>query len=161
MPTRVVRPETKKLNISDGDWLLVKQRLNHGEQDAAFARRYIVDGVGPKANLLQQTGMAKVTAYLLDWSLTDLEEKPLVIRDQPIEDVESCLNAIDPESFDEILAAINAHEIAMDLQRAQEKKSRAGVTDVSAISESRSAPAGPSTTSEGSTSTTTRSSSTN
>src|SRR6185436_19581791 len=104
----------------------IKQRLNHGEQDDAFARRYVVDGAVTRVNLLQQTGMARVTAYLVDWNYTDLDEKPLVIFRQPIETVEAALRSIDPASFDEILATIKAHEEAMDLAIAAKKKTPPG-----------------------------------
>jgi hypothetical protein len=39
--SRYVVPETKTLTISNGDTLVVRKRLNRGEQTAAFARRYI------------------------------------------------------------------------------------------------------------------------
>jgi hypothetical protein len=141
MPTRVVRPDTTKLTISEGDWLLVKKRLNHGEQQEAFARRYISDALGNRVNL-RLAGMEKVTAYLLDWSLTDLEEKPLVIRDKSIEELESALNAIDPDSFAEIRAAIEAHEVAVATARAEEKKVPGGSSAADPISPSPSAAAG-------------------
>lgn len=141
MPSRVVRPETKTLSISGGDWVLVKKRLNHGEQQASFARRYLADAGGHRVNL-QLVGMEKVTAYLLDWSLTDLEEHPLVIKSQPIETVEAALNAIDPESFVEIRDAIEAHEVAMALARAAEKNDPGGEKESPAISPSPDAAAG-------------------
>lgn len=150
MPSRVVRPETKTLSISDGDWLLVKKRLSHGDQQEAFAHKYISDVFGQRVNL-RLVRMDKVTAYLLDWSLTGLDEKPLVIKGQPIEVVESALTLIDPESFDEIHAAIEAHEQAMATERANAKKNMAGATASGAISPSPSEPAGPSTRSEPST----------
>ncbi len=142
MASRVVRPETQKLEISGGDWLLIKKRLNHGEQDDAFARGYVVDGDRTRVNLLQQTGMKKITAYLLDWSLTDLDEQQIVILKQPVETVEAALRSIDPESFDEILAAINAHEQAMDRAAAAKKKIPSGDGASAAISPSPSAAAG-------------------
>jgi hypothetical protein len=144
MPSRVVRPETDKLPISDGDWVLVKRRLNHGETQKMFARRYLSDAFGNRVNL-ELAGMEKVTAYLLDWSLTDLEDKPLVIRDKSIDEVESAINAIDPESFAEIRAAIDAHELAQAIKRAEEKKLRAGAHASSPTSPSPSAVDGGST----------------
>jgi hypothetical protein len=145
MPSRVVRPETTKLSISGGDWLLVKKRLTHGEQQAAFARRYVTDVEGAKVNLLQHTGLALITSYLLDWSLTDLEDKPLGIRGEPISVVEAHLNAIDPGSFDEIRDAIRAHEAAMDAERDAQKKIHGGEPASSPISPSPSDAIGSST----------------
>lgn len=139
MPTRVVRPGSWKIEISGGDWLLVKKRLNHGERQDAMARRYITDVFGTRVNM-RMAGMELVTAYLLDWSLTDLEEKPLVIRGQSLEVVEAALNAIDDDSFAEIKRAIEAHDDADALARAEEKKSRDGATG-SAVTSPSPAPA--------------------
>lgn len=141
MSTRVVRPETARLTISRGEWLLVKKRLNHGEQQDAFAYRYTSDVLGTRINL-RRTGMEFVLAYLIDWNLTGLDDKPLVIAGRPIEDVEAALMAIDPESFQEIKTAIDQHVEAMAAAREQEKNARDGGKDESAISPSPSAVAG-------------------
>lgn len=123
MASRVVRPETKTLAISNGDWLLVKKRLNHGERQDAFARRYVSEGAGisgVRVNL-RKFGGEKITAYLLDWSLTGLDDKQMIIRDQPVEVLEAFLNAIDENSFKEIADAIDAHEVTMIAEREAEK----------------------------------------
>lgn len=122
MRSRVVRPETERLTISDGDWLLVKKRLNHGESTEAFARRYLTAADGTTAINLLSVGTARMLAYLLDWSLIDLEGKQIVIRDQPVHVVASALNALDEDSVNEIDLAIAAHERAMDAERAAQKK---------------------------------------
>lgn len=147
MASRVVRPETLTLQISGGDWLLVKKRLNAGEQRAMFARMYLagIDGL-LRANPLQH-GLAQITAYLLDWSLTGPDDAQIVIRDKPIEVVAAALDALDPESFGEIRLAVEAHEEAMSKAREQEKNGRDGVKESSAISPSPSAVAGLSTAS--------------
>lgn len=135
MPSRVVGIASRKLAISGGDWLLVKDRLNHGEEQEAFARRYLATEFGHRVNL-RAAGMDLVTAYLLEWSLTDLHEQVIPIRGQPTDAVESALNAIDHESFAEIHAAIETHIAAMAAARAQEKKLSAGATASSVISPS-------------------------
>lgn len=155
MASRVVRPETKKLNLSDGDWLLVKKRLNHGEQQAAFARRYVSDVLGNRVNL-KLVGMETVTAYLLDWSLTDLDDQVIPIRGRPLEDVEAALNSFDPTTFAEIRDAIEAHEKAVALALAEQKKTiPAGESESSPTSLLPAPVAGPSTSSDPSTLTTT------
>lgn len=143
MGSRIVRPDTTRLTISNGDWLLVKKRLNHGERQAAFARKYITEGTVARLDL-RRMGMDQVLSYLLDWSLTDLEEKPLVIRGQPPDVVESLLNMIDDESFDEIALAITQHEEAMAKEREQEKKLQGGSSPVPSTSASPSTVDGPS-----------------
>jgi len=143
MGSRVVVPKTVRLQISQGDWLLVKERLNAGEARAQF-KRIVESNEAGKAPKLDSTevGMSRVLAYLLDWSLTDPKGSPILIRDQPESTVKAALNSIDLESFSEILKAITAHEEAMDAQRAAEKNSQDGETTSSATSPSLNALAG-------------------
>jgi hypothetical protein len=147
MASRVVRPETKRVTISDGDWLLLKKRLNHGEQQEAFARKYVADVVGSRLNL-RLVGMDRVLAFLVDWSLTGLDDQVIEIRGKSADEVEAALNSIDPQSFAEIKTAVEQHELAMDVERATVKNAKAGENGSAAISPSPSAAAGPLTTSE-------------
>jgi hypothetical protein len=144
MAPRFVRPETTKLDLSDGDWLLVKRRLTHGEHRAAYARMYVWKDGELRADPLH-TGIAMVVAYLLDWSLTDEAGKPVVIRDQSADVVDATLRALDHDSFVEIKTAVDAHEEAMLAEREAEKKTRKPALTVAAISPSPSAAAGAST----------------
>jgi hypothetical protein len=146
MASRVVRPETQTLQISGGDWLLVKKRLNHGERQEAFARRYISDIFGQRVNLAL-AGMDPVLAYLVDWSLTDLDGHVIPIRGKPYDERVTALNSIDGESFAEIRTAIEVHEAAMTSAREVEKNGQDGAKESSAISPSLASVAGDSTTS--------------
>jgi hypothetical protein len=144
--SRVVRPDTDVLEISNGDTLTVRRLLNHGEQTAAYQRMYIAGVDGQlRANVLQ-TGMALVTAYLLDWTLVDLDGKPIPIAGKPIEDIESALNAIDHQSFLEIKEAIEQHERKVLKGRAAGKLHDGGPTSPG-TSPSPDAAAGDTTTS--------------
>ena len=150
MPSRVVRPLSRRIQISGGDWLLVKDRLNHGEQQDAFARKYVANVFGGHAVNLRAQGMEKVTAYVVDWNLTGLDDQVLPLRTEGELDLvvmAASLNSIDPESFAEILAAIEMHVTAMDQARAEEKKLQAGATASSATSPSPAPVTGPSPTS--------------
>lgn len=133
MRSRMRRPETVRIDISDGDYLIVKKHLTAGEQRGMFARmiRDERDTVNPL-----KVGMSQILAYLLDWSLIDLDGKPVKIADQPESAVQAALDAIDVESFDEILTAIKQHEAAMKAEREKEKKQRDGGHESSAISPS-------------------------
>jgi len=127
--SRFVRPETVKLDLTDGDWLLVKRRLTAGEERHAFARILKQTAVGERMALdFEQTGLAKIVAYLLDWSLVDDTGAAVVIRDQAPATVEAILLNLDPASFAEIFNAITAHETAQLDALDAEKKSQAGVT---------------------------------
>jgi hypothetical protein len=126
MASRFVRPDTTKLTLADGEWLLVRRRLSSGEQRAAFARLYLagVDGalhVNPLA-----IGIGQVTSYLIDWSLRDDDGAKVEIRGLSMEELTSVLDTLEPEAFGEIREAIQAHELAMIAERADAKKNPAG-----------------------------------
>jgi hypothetical protein len=124
--SRIVRPDTKRLDISGGDWLLVKQRLNAGEQRRAYARIYRDAGGGRLQVDPLQTGIALVLSYLLDWSLLDEAGKPIAIMDADDETKLAALDAIDYDSFVEIKDAIEAHQNANEAEAAAKKKIRSG-----------------------------------
>lgn len=158
--SRFVKPVPVTLTLSNGDTLTVRKRLNQGERQAAFKRMYDTGVNGnPRVETLQ-VPMAMVTAYLLDWSITD-DGKPVVIADKSIDELESILNALDPDDFSEIKNAIDVHVTAMEQAREKEKNSPGGGTESSAISPSRKRSAGAMAGSKNLTLTSTTSSSTN
>jgi len=127
--SRFVIPETIKLEISQGDWLLVKRRLTAGEERHAFARILKPTTIGEKLALdLERTGLQKIVAYLLDWSLEDHQGRIVAVRDQPADVVERAILDLEPSSFQEIHAAIVAHETAQAVALEAEKKARDGAT---------------------------------
>jgi hypothetical protein len=140
--SRFVRPDTTTLTLKNGDTLVVKKRLNNGERRAEFARMYLagVDG-RLKVNLLE-TGMAKVVAYLLDWSFADEGGKKVEIAGLSQDDLAARVDALDEDSFTEIKEAIEAHEIAMTEAREKEKNDQGGESTSSAISSSPAPTAG-------------------
>lgn len=135
MASRFIRPDTDTLTISQGDTLVVKRRLNAGERRQMFAEMYRESLDGRLRFNPVTTGISRVLAYLVDWSLKD-EGKPVVIRDQPTSVVAAALDGLDPDSFTEILAAIEAHEDRMTTAREQEKNGQDGATESSATSPS-------------------------
>lgn len=151
-----VRPETVRLELSDGDWVLVKRRLSIGEIREAQAlglqfddrlERWILD---PK-----RTGVIDVVAYLVDWSF------PLPIAHAPRLEVLAAVEALGLEEFLDVQRAVVAHERAEEARRTAEKKTPRGAAASSPTSPSPGAAAGPLTTSAPSTPTNTPSSATN
>ena len=134
MPIRFVRPDTTVLPLPGGDAIIVKKRLTNGEQRAQFARAYQADGEGRLRVNLIETGMALVTAYLIDWRVTADPEATL--RGLSLDELTTMLNNLEPASFTEIKEAIEQHELAMLAERAAEKNVPAGETNTSAISPS-------------------------
>lgn len=123
--SRQVRPETDTLPLSDGDWLLVKKRLNAGEQRKQFSRMYRDTTVGRVLDPVQMS-VALILAYLLDWSLVDDKGNRIPIADKSEDDVIAALDSIDFESYQEIRNAIEAHEEAMQAERDAQKKIQSG-----------------------------------
>jgi len=138
---RVVRPQEVTLPLSDGDWLRVKKRLTAGEAREQFAR-IVKDAPGGERPTLSsmQVGISRILAYLLDWSLTDDKGVVLPLRngrgELAVDVMTASLNSIDPDSFGEILKAVEDHEEAMDKEREAEKNGTGGVNESSAISPS-------------------------
>lgn len=142
--SRVVRPDQATLQISGGDWLLVKKRLTHGEVAEASALRYEADPDHPGMHRtnIRLIGLVPVLIYLLDWSLVDLDGVVIPIRGKSPIEIAQALDSLDDESVDEIKAAILAHEQAMDAERAAVKNGQDGANESSAISPSPNTTAG-------------------
>ena len=131
MGSRVRKPESDVIDISQGDRLVVKKYLTAGEfrellrastkpvalDAAAAARGDLAMEIDPT-----ESGVAMVLAYLLDWTFTDSDGRPLVIHDQPRGVVRAALDMIDAESYMEVQRAIQMHDRAMKVALAEEKK---------------------------------------
>lgn len=162
MSIRMRRPETVRLEISQGDWLLVKKHLTAGEQRAMFARMMSDSANGEERRIDRlQVGVAKILAYLLDWSIQDSEGNQVVIADQPADVIASAIDNLDTDSYAEIKDAINAHEAAMDAELGKEKNAKDGGKGSSATLPSAARSAGVMKTSKNSQPTSTASSLTN
>jgi hypothetical protein len=136
--SRFVTPDTQTLQLSQGDTLVVKKRLNAGERRQMFSAMYRETAAGAlKVNPIK-TGLSTILGFLLDWSFRDDAGKPVVIRDQPPEVVTAALDALEPESFEEVLRAIEAHEAAMTAEREQAKNAQGGGKQLPVISPSPS-----------------------
>ncbi len=135
MASDFVVPRVDRLTLSGGRWVDVKHRLNAGESRRVYGRmvKEMEAGVRPKLNP-EMVGLTRMAEYLVAWSLTDGRDRV------PIS--EAAINSLDPDLFNEIAAAIDAHEERVDAERAAEKNGRDGVSTSSAISPSPSVAAG-------------------
>ena len=132
MSIRYRNPETVKLEISHGDWLLVKKHLTAGESRRMFASMLDPSGGVAPVNV----GMSKLVAYLLDWSIDDANGKRVVIADKSDAEKTAMLDNLPAEDFKEILRAVEAHERTVDEERAREKNFPDGESASSPISPS-------------------------
>lgn len=133
------KPETRRIELSGGHWMLVKKHLNAGEQRNVYAGSIaggmLVQGEKPKIDP-KRVGIAQIVEYLLDWSIPNVDGSVIPIRDKSAAEVEVALNAIDGEDLMEIQTAIQKHDADMEAERAAEKNGQAGVTTSSATLES-------------------------
>jgi len=135
MSSRIRRPETLRLPLSRGDWIVVKKHLTAGETRRVFRRMIRKGATGDEIDSLQ-VGLSKMVVYLVDWSITDADDQPVIIRGQTEDVVADVLEMLDVESFAEILKAIETHERTMELEREDEKKTGNGSSRLEAISPS-------------------------
>src|SRR5262245_47567749 len=106
MGSRFVTPALTTIPISQGDTITVRARLTAGERRAMYSRMYYPETtkVDP-----MRVHLAVLTAYLVDWSLTDDEGRRVPIEGLPVAELETVINALDPESFTEIAEALDTH----------------------------------------------------
>lgn len=142
--SRFVQPETARLELSRGDWLVVRKELNAGQHRRMLARfmkpaSFTTSTTGRDAALqvdqLEAT-RSTILAYLLDWSLVGPDGTPVVIRGKPVEDIGDALDALDIDSFTEIRVAIEAHAERVALDREVLKANPFGATVSNSTSES-------------------------
>jgi hypothetical protein len=148
------KPEPCRLPLSDGQFVDIKRRLNHGETEDMYAR---ISPYGVGVNR-REVRTAKIAAYLLGWSLTrDGKPVPMTPLGGDMDEQEriDTIRGLDPDRAAEIHKAIEAHEDAEAAARAALKKTPGGTPAGEPISSSHSAPAGASSGSVPSTSTTT------
>jgi hypothetical protein len=130
--SRFVRPSSKTLTLANGDTLLVRTRLNAGEERRSLTRMYFITPEGERTLNPLQVGMATIVAFLIDWSLCDDTGARVEIRGLSPDDLEAVLDNLDPDDFKEIKDAIMAHERAMIVERDAEKKRKDGASGSSA-----------------------------
>jgi|SRR5215831_5147967 len=137
---RFVQPTTRRLELSEGDWLLVKTRLTAGERRDAWSRMVITAPDGTRSINPHMVGLATILAYLVDWNITDPTGRIVPLRpldgQDPMVVATAALDHLDPESYDEILQAVKRHELQMIAEREAEKKTRRGDPMSSATSPS-------------------------
>jgi hypothetical protein len=157
--SRFVEPAEVRIPLTGGDYLIVKGSLNTGDTLDMFARMYrapapavcascgaIGELAGDAAKPDQvdplQVGIATVTAYLIDWSLTDPAGRIVSVRDQPIGVVTAALRGLEYADYQEVLTAIQAHERTLEAARAEKKTRRDGPIASDPASRSLAAVAG-------------------
>jgi hypothetical protein len=125
--TRIVVPDVVVLPLSEGDQLTVKAQLSSGEERRMIRRGVSYGADGARTFDPVEAGVAKIVAYLLDWTVRGPDGKIVPIRDQAPAIVEAALDMLDSDSYTEILRAVEAHETKQAEARAAKKKTPLGV----------------------------------
>lgn len=110
---RFVKPESHRLTLSEGDWVEVKKRLGILDDkriESALVRsaQSARGMIGPNVNAkdveirldTSEAYMTKLKTYILDWSLEDEKGKRVPVT-------ESAIEALDPDTAEEIVTALN------------------------------------------------------
>jgi hypothetical protein len=139
---RFLRPDLTTLPLSDGETIRVRNRLSAGEQRVYFARKYLINAEGKATVNVFQHGLALVTAFLVDWSARDDSGAKIEITGISVDDLTAILDRLDPDSYQEILDAIQAHVERQDAARAEKKTIPGGAPPLSPTSPSPSVAAG-------------------
>lgn len=107
---RFVSPETARIEIGDGDHVVVKQRLTVGEFHRA---RRLADDVG--------SSVAFVAIYLVDWSFVDEKGVSVELGETDAEKA-AAVNNLSLEDFNALDVAIGKHAKAVSAVEDTKKK---------------------------------------
>jgi hypothetical protein len=104
----IVRPETVRVTLADGEWLELAKELTAGEYRDMVSAQFqdMTAGETPSLNL-KQVGMSRILAYVKDWSFVDFKDGPLPIT-------EEWIRKFDQGTFAELLGAVNKHDDDID-----------------------------------------------
>lgn len=141
MSRRYRNPETERLEISEGDWLLVKKHLTAGESKQMFRRMLDPSGGVDPVNV----GTSKLVTYVLDWSIDDQSGKRVPLMDQSDDAKAAAFDNLPEDDYQEILRTIETHMTKMSAERSAEKNARSGETTSSLHSTSVNISVGPTT----------------
>lgn len=117
------RPYTH-VELSDGDWVNIKNKLNSGEAGELYDATYRSNvGSGDRSTTREMKmsvfNNTRILLYVLEWSFIDDEKKPLAVSIETI-------RALDTETTEELHEAITTVEVEQT-RLENEAKRAAGV----------------------------------
>lgn len=112
--------------VKDGHYVDVKKQLNAGEAHRVFTRQLRPQGIGESSLVdLDSVYTSKLVAYIVGWSLTDPQDKPVPFS-------EAALDNLDEVTFLEIRAAVEHHDESVEAARTHRKNNQGGGNESSA-----------------------------
>jgi len=124
----VVRPDTTRLALKEGDWIEVKKHLTAGEKARLSGAG--LEGVrgfeGAQRNRTielnyERLELARIEAYVVKWSFIGLDDAPLKVTPESIA-------SLTQEIAKEIDEALDLHVKAMDAEKNGEAPKAEGGT---------------------------------
>lgn len=103
---RFITPATARLDLSDGDWVEIKEQINYGEAQrlSGAMLRTVKTAAGDNEVGVDfaRYAVLKLQTWLVDWSFRDEADKPVPLSPAAIEN-------LDPEAAEAINDAIDRH----------------------------------------------------
>ena len=113
-----VEPDTISLDLSDGNWIEVKTELSFGEEQRIVGK-VLAARTSDDGTVWQSYKVLGFLTWIVDWSLTDSEDKPVSVSKSAIENLRGPI-------AEEIDTVLNAH-IEKVRDAASDEKKRRGV----------------------------------
>ena len=115
---RFVEPSTVRVDLSDGDWVEIKERLSYGEQRRLTGSGVtrIPDPTTGKISLdldLEKHSILRMQTWLADWSFADRNGRAVPIS-------AAAIAALDGDTAQEIDTAISLHIMKLESARSPE-----------------------------------------
>ena len=109
---RFVDPDTKRLDMSDGDWIEVKTRLSWGDtlliqSSSVKGANFATDEVSMD---LRRSKLTRFFVWLTDWSFTDGAGKRVKLTMDALE-------ALEPDDAEEIDEVLTVHIEAIEASK--------------------------------------------
>jgi hypothetical protein len=113
------QPEQGEVRIelpTGDDWILVKAWLSWGETNEAHARLFktVSGATVPDYSMVEDT---QIIAYLIDWSLTDAQGAPIVIRRKPVDAILAAVRGLTQRKGKEVALAVAAHIASIEMEK--------------------------------------------
>jgi len=122
----IVRPETVRVTLADGEWLELAKELTAGEYREMFVSQLKDAPMGSVPIMdMRQVGVSMVLAYVKEWSFIGSKGEPLPIT-------RDWLLKFDQQTFDEVASAAGLHHEERDKAAAERKNGRTTASTSSA-----------------------------
>ena len=122
----IVVPGVVVLPLSEGVSVTVKAQLASGEERRMIRRGVSYGADGARTFDPVEAGVAKILAYLVDWTVPGPDGRVVPIAGLAPEGLEPVLDMLGSDRYTEILRAVEAHEARQAEARAAKKKTPSG-----------------------------------